>query len=96
MTTAVPCRTRGRTRFANPYECEKGIAPRFRSPGVRPIVEQMLFESAIKFASEQTIAFGMPVDPEVSLIIRAPAGRGGRSWTARRAMADRRESRSGR
>src|SRR4028118_2150076 len=53
------------------------MAPRFRSSGPMPMEAQMLAQSASRFASVVTIPFGLPVEPEVSLTRRAPAGSAG-------------------
>jgi len=47
------------------------------------MVAQMLVQSATRLASVVTMPFGLPVEPEVSLIRRASAGRAGRVESSR-------------
>ena len=51
------------------------------------MVEPMLLQSAMRFASLATIPFGLPVDPDVSLTRRASDGSGGRSVPGRVVIA---------
>ena len=83
MTIAVPWVMSGVTRFEKPYECDRGMAAKLMSFGAICIVAQMLWQSARRLASEVTIPFGLPLEPDVSLISRAFDGIAGRSRTAR-------------
>src|SRR5947209_17623113 len=66
MTSGTPRAINGVRRLLNPYECETGMTPKFRSVPEIPLVSQIWSQSASNCSLRKQIARGAAVVPEVS------------------------------
>src|SRR5690349_21213862 len=65
-TSGIPCKSRGRTKFENPYECAIEMHARLGAAGVSRMVETMLTASAASCGPVNAMHLAAPVLAEVS------------------------------
>src|SRR5213080_1456615 len=66
-TIGTPRAIKGKSRLLNPYECEIGITPKFRSTSEISIVSQICLQSASSCSLRKRTSRGVAVVPEVNL-----------------------------